>query len=378
MTGIIVLDGVQYHVTLVNDANYSATANDQIIVYTGSLTSTRIVSLPTAASSLGQIIMVCDATGNPTVNNIEVARTGSDTVNASAGAVVAVNIPYGMATVVAATSGVWLCNAAPMQTQINPLGVAVPVSQKYNFTSTETFGPNTATTPSALVNGNLAFGPNDQTISSTLALSDKSPSVQGILPSGGDQIVDLGVVDGNAWFVIYNAAAANNILLKNSATLYEVIPPGKALMVYVNPGSPTYGARYQPWTSTFLSPTVTNKDLTAQAAAIGATTLWSVPTGRPGVYRVSYSAVITTAATTSCILGGANGFQLVFTDNDTAGSVTTLAGPINATNAIGSQVNGVVTANCKDGNPLQFTFGYNSVGVTPMQFAIHIRVEYLQ
>lgn len=51
-----------------------------------------------------------------------------------------------------------------------------------------------------------------------------------------------------------------------------------------------------------LSAIVATADLTAQSAAIAATTLLAV--AKTGHYRISWSATITTAASTSSVLGG--------------------------------------------------------------------------
>lgn len=115
-------------------------------------------------------------------------------------------------------------------------------------------------------------------------------------------------------------------------------------------------------------------DLPGQVAAIGATTLYAVPAD--GLYRVTYAAKITTVASVSSVLGGANGFQVVYTDADDAVVVTTGVGPINNLNTTQSQVNGVVIVNAKAGSNLQFSFGYTSVG-TAMAYALHAIVEAL-
>jgi len=125
-------------------------------------------------------------------------------------------------------------------------------------------------------------------------------------------------------------------------------------------------------------------DLTAQGAAISATTIYAVPASGAGNYRISFAAKVTQAATTSCVLGGANGFQLVYTDaNDSVVVTTPAAVPFNSTttllttNTTQNQYSGVVIARCKASTNLQYVFGYTSVGATPMQFALHIVVEKL-
>lgn len=126
-------------------------------------------------------------------------------------------------------------------------------------------------------------------------------------------------------------------------------------------------------------------DLTAQGAAIGATTLLSIPAA--GMYRVSYSAKVTTAATTSSTLGGAAGFQLIYTDADDSVVITTPtwwgggnngAAPTSAAlNTTQTQISGVLVVNAKAATNLQYLVGYTSSGATPMQYSIHVKVEAL-
>lgn len=120
-------------------------------------------------------------------------------------------------------------------------------------------------------------------------------------------------------------------------------------------------------------------DLTAQSAAIGATTIYAVPASGVGMYRVSWVADITTAATTSSVLGGAAGFQVRFTSP--TDSVVKTDSPTNinssATNTTGTSVSGVEVVYCKASTNLQYLFGYTSVGVTAMVYELHIKVEAL-
>jgi hypothetical protein len=120
-------------------------------------------------------------------------------------------------------------------------------------------------------------------------------------------------------------------------------------------------------------------DLTGQTAAIGSTLLYAIPAGQVGMYRVSWVATVTTAATTSCILGGTNGLQLVYTNADDSVVKTTNPTTItlSAINATGTAISDVWVGYCKDSTNLNYSFGYTSVGVTPMAFALHIRCEAL-
>jgi hypothetical protein len=128
-------------------------------------------------------------------------------------------------------------------------------------------------------------------------------------------------------------------------------------------------------------------DLTAQVAAIAATTLYAVPINGQGMYRVSWVAKVTLPATTSSVLGGANGFQLVYTDNDDSAVVTTPAwwgGSNNgaaptsaAVNTTQGYISGCFIVNAKASTNIQYSIGYTSVGGTAMQYNLHIKLEAL-
>lgn len=125
-------------------------------------------------------------------------------------------------------------------------------------------------------------------------------------------------------------------------------------------------------------------NLTAQGAAIGATALYAVPAAGAGQYRACFNAKVTQAATTSSVLGGTNGFQLVYTDQDDSVVVTTVAThPFNSTtanlalNTTQALYHGCLFVNAKASTNIQYSLGYTSVGTTPMQFNLHIRLEKL-
>jgi hypothetical protein len=118
-------------------------------------------------------------------------------------------------------------------------------------------------------------------------------------------------------------------------------------------------------------------DLTGQTAAKAATTLYAVPAAGAGIYRISWVAKVTTAATTSSVLGGTNGFQVTYTDADDSVVVTPLAVPngVATGNTTATQLSGVVIVNAKASTNIQYQFDYTSVGVTPMAYSLHVRLE---
>jgi len=121
--------------------------------------------------------------------------------------------------------------------------------------------------------------------------------------------------------------------------------------------------------------------LTTQSAAIGATTIYAIPSGGAGMYRITWEASITTASDTSSVLGGANGFQIEFT-NANGDSVVKTSNPsvVNsaAANTTGTTIGGVVTGYAASSTNLQYLFGYTDThAVTAMVYDLAIFVEYL-
>jgi hypothetical protein len=116
-------------------------------------------------------------------------------------------------------------------------------------------------------------------------------------------------------------------------------------------------------------------NLTALQANIGATTL-TTP-GVNGFYRISCFTVVTQAATTSSTLPACS---VAFTDGDSStGQVVSLL-QTSSSNTVGTI--GLETAStqerffAKSGIAITYSAsGYASVGGTPMQYAIHIRLE---
>ena len=112
-------------------------------------------------------------------------------------------------------------------------------------------------------------------------------------------------------------------------------------------------------------------DLTAQAAAISATTAYGVPVGGDGMYRVSYYAKVTRAATTSSILGG-----LTITATDPDANVSTQTSSTSVTNSLTTGViTGEIVVYAKASTNIQYAMAYTSVGATAMQYNLHLKVE---
>jgi len=129
---------------------------------------------------------------------------------------------------------------------------------------------------------------------------------------------------------------------------------------------------------------VAKVDATAQAANIANTTLYTVPTNSAGMYRLSGYVVITQAATTSSVLPR---ILFQFTDLDTGVLVNQgVLTVTNSNNTVGTNSSTGGTSSSISPNTFLVPVGgvikyqldsYASSGATPMQFAVHIKLEYL-
>ncbi len=121
-------------------------------------------------------------------------------------------------------------------------------------------------------------------------------------------------------------------------------------------------------------------DLTGQGAAITATTLYAVPATGAGMYQISWVAKVTQAATTSSVLGGTNGFQIVYTDADDSVVTTAPIGSMiftNNGNTTTTVIQGTITVSAKASTNIQYKMDYTSVGGTPMQYNLHVKLAAL-
>lgn len=124
---------------------------------------------------------------------------------------------------------------------------------------------------------------------------------------------------------------------------------------------------------------VAKKILTAQSAAQSAVLLFATPSNGAGFYRVHYVATITTVDGTSCVLGGANGFQLIFT-NANGDAVVKTQNPttpvISAVNNTGTTISGEQCGYAAASSNINFSFGYTGVG-GQMRYDLAVFVEYV-
>src|SRR6185312_7776867 len=124
-------------------------------------------------------------------------------------------------------------------------------------------------------------------------------------------------------------------------------------------------------------------DLTAQTAAISATTLYSVPASGAGQYRLMWNAKVTTAAGVSSTLGA---LSIAYTDPDGV-SQSVVAGAQSSTGAIETADTGNSTTtkliglpmmiNAKASTSITFSFAYASNAAAAMNYNLHLKLEAL-
>ena len=140
------------------------------------------------------------------------------------------------------------------------------------------------------------------------------------------------------------------------------------------------GAVWTDITANFYTPVVAKVNLTAQQANIALTNL-IIPAAN-GYYRASGYIVLTQAGTISSLLPN---IIISWTDADTniiESSQLTLTNSANTVGTIGNlsgtNPNSNFTFYAKSGVAIQYqTTQYASNGATPMQYAVHIRLDFL-
>jgi uncharacterized membrane protein YbhN (UPF0104 family) len=122
-------------------------------------------------------------------------------------------------------------------------------------------------------------------------------------------------------------------------------------------------------------------DLTTQAAAIAATSLYTPAAG--GLFRISVYLKVTRAATTSSTLGAVTITFTSATDSVAQSLVMQLAtqagaaATTNAGNATTTTLQGSMIVNASTAAAIKYAIAYASSGATTMQYEAHFRVEAL-
>jgi hypothetical protein len=121
---------------------------------------------------------------------------------------------------------------------------------------------------------------------------------------------------------------------------------------------------------------IAQQNLVNQGANVTAATLYAVPAGKSGMYRVSAYAVETTADAASSTLPSVG---IGWTDNDSSTVLSaTAVTQTNTANAIGAFGYGQQILYAKASTNITYqTAGYASGTAGAMKYAVHIRLEYL-
>jgi len=130
---------------------------------------------------------------------------------------------------------------------------------------------------------------------------------------------------------------------------------------------------------------VAKADATAQTGSIGWTSFYTTPANGAGMYRMDCYVVITQAATTSATFPGCQYYRTDMDTNATVYGQFTFTGTYNnapggnsgAEGATGYAMGSVVFMAAANSQIYYGTTGYASVGATPMQYAVHVKLEYL-
>jgi hypothetical protein len=191
------------------------------------------------------------------------------------------------------------------------------------------------------------------------------------IPHGGQFFAEIGGNSTVAPMSLGTTTAQPLRLITNNVTRTTVTETGVTQMAGtfgVYNGINTAGAGVPPIYASYNS--------AGHSANIGATTIYAVPADGAGMYRVSAYAVETQAGTTSSTLPNVG---ILWTDNDSSVALSAASmTPTNPANAPGAFGNGAIVINAKGGTNIQFqTSNYASSGATAMQYAAHLRLEYL-
>jgi hypothetical protein len=126
-----------------------------------------------------------------------------------------------------------------------------------------------------------------------------------------------------------------------------------------------------------LAPIYGQANLTTQTANVAATTLYAVPAGGAGLYRISVFIIVSQAGTTSTMPDT----RIIYTDQDSGATITIAATASSTGNTTSTFAQATFVVNAKLSTNIQYSIGqanaYASTGGTPMQFAYRARAEFL-
>lgn len=198
-----------------------------------------------------------------------------------------------------------------------------------------------------------------------------------LTPASGNRPADTFVPNGGAggwWASFYSEASlatavAGHVRLSSTGVInWRNNANGADVSLAKNTNdSLTFGGFVQPQVVAVLN-------LTGQTAAIGLTTLYTVPASGSGFYRVSYSLILTTAGTGGTIFNN-------FTWNNGIATGTISGSSLSTTTTLGAEVTGYATNTggvfyCAAGTVVTYQITFAGVTGSPV-YTLRIRLEYL-
>ena len=263
---------------------------------------------------------------------------------------------------ISSSDGNWLIRFADAysssSTQIGS-GFQVTTNNDPNFTNVHGFQVYTTTSNTTINTFNGSASNGDKLVFSTAAALTAGLTIDTVANSQKVYVANSLVVGSSTATSTFNVGSSQQYQVNSSGLVakYNAIST-------VSNGTPSEYATI---------------DLTAHTAAISATTAYAVPSTGLGLYRACFVSTITTAASTSSVLGGTNGFQFAYTDgNDSVVKTTpTTMFLTSAANTTGTTISGCAVMYAKASTNIQYITDYTSVGVTAMQYNYHLKVEAL-
>lgn len=220
--------------------------------------------------------------------------------------------------------------------------------------------------------GSKRFFINDITNSRDI-LSAPMGGAMSLMPTSGDVLIGTATDDGTHKLQVAGFVSFSGIDTSSGINVGGVLNVTGKIATYNSMTTVANG----------VASIVAKADAVAQSANVATTTLFAVPAGGAGMYRASCYVVITQAATTSSTMPYCG---VLWTDSDTNTSSgvqvtsqlnTNTVGTTSANGSLG-QSTGTAIINAKASSNITYqTVNYASSGATPMQYAIHVKLEYL-
>ena len=110
--------------------------------------------------------------------------------------------------------------------------------------------------------------------------------------------------------------------------------------------------------------------ITTNTGALSGQALFTVPLGRGGLYRVTFTAKITRVASGGSPSSTLGGFTLHYTDNSDNQASVTPTSSSSSGNSLSTQINGSMIVNMKENTDVTFDFDYASAGTILMMYTV--------